>query len=435
MTTDYDSVDIFTDDSVVADPYPYFEHLRSKCPITSLSREGVVGVTGYDEAVAIFRDPETFSSVNSGAGPLLPVVEPPNGDDATNIIDSQRSMLVGFQGGEHMVSMDPPEHTAERAVLTRLLTPKRLRENEEFMWRYADSYLDELVGTSACEFVGEFSRPFTYFVVADLLGVPAEYHEEFRARLALGSKLGGNTDGEATGEAAQAMMVTGFSYLEELFASFLDDRRREPKQDVLTSIALAKYPDGSTPPLDKIMRTATFLFLAGTETSARLLATCLFFLAEDQVLQERLRNDRDLVNNFIEECLRIESPVKTDSRMVRRATTVAGVDLPAGTCVSIFPGAANRDPRRFDAPNEFRVDRPNAMTHLSFGRGDHSCPGAPLARTEARVTVNRVLDRMSDISLSEEHHGPPGSRHFEYTPTFVLRGIEKLHLTYTAVTQ
>jgi cytochrome P450 len=432
MTINYDSADIFTDESLRDDPYPYFEHLRSKCPITSLSREGAVGVTGYDEAVAILRDPETFSSVNSGAGPLLPVVAPPDGDDASNIIDSQREMLVSFQGGEHMVSMDPPEHTAERAVLTRLLTPKRLRENEEFMWRYADSYLDKLVGQTTCEFVGEFSRPFTYFVVADLLGVPPEYHDEFRARLELNNDKASD---DSTGAASQGAMVTGFDYLEELFASFLEDRRREPRQDVLTSIALAKYPDGSTPPLDKIMRTATFLFLAGTETSARLLATCLLFLAEDPALQDQLRNDRDLINNFIEECLRFESPVKTDSRMVRHSTSLAGVDLPAGTSVSIFLGAANRDPRRFDAPNEFRADRPNANIHLSFGRGDHACPGASLARTEARVTVNRVLDRMSDIRLSQEHHGPPGARTFDYTPTFVLRGIEKLHLTYTAVAQ
>ena len=118
---------------------------------------------------------------------------------------------------------------------------------------------------------------------------------------------------------------------------------------------------------------------------------------------------------------------------MRRSTTLGGVDLPAGSAVSIFLGAVNRDPQHFECPAEFRVDRPHAQAHLAFGRGIHSCPGGPLARAEARVTVNRILDRMRDIRLSEEHHGPPDARRFEYAPTYVLRGLEQLHLEFTAV--
>ena len=118
---------------------------------------------------------------------------------------------------------------------------------------------------------------------------------------------------------------------------------------------------------------------------------------------------------------------------MRRPTILGGVDLPAGSVVSMFLGAVNRDPSRFECPAEFRVDRPHAQAHLSFGRGIHSCPGGPLARAEARVTVNRVLDRMRNIRLSEKHHGPPDARRFEYAPTYVLRGLEQLHLEFTAV--
>jgi cytochrome P450 len=96
-------------------------------------------------------------------------------------------------------------------------------------------------------------------------------------------------------------------------------------------------------------------------------------------------------------------------------------------------GAANHDPRKFDNPREFRIDRDNARQHLSFGRGVHTCPGGPLARAEGRISIERILDRMRDIKISEEKHGPPGARRFEYAPTYILRGLERLHLEFTPV--
>ena len=99
----------------------------------------------------------------------------------------------------------------------------------------------------------------------------------------------------------------------------------------------------------------------------------------------------------------------------------------------VLNGAANRDPRLFECPDEFRVDRPNAKVHIAFGRGAHACPGGPLARVEGRVSIERILDRMRDIRLSEEHHGPPGARHFDYEPTWVLRGLSNLHIEFTPV--
>jgi cytochrome P450 len=125
--------------------------------------------------------------------------------------------------------------------------------------------------------------------------------------------------------------------------------------------------------------------------------------------------------------------VKGDFRLARVATQVGGVDIPAGTTVMVLNGAANRDPRRFDDPAAFEVDRRNSREHLTFGRGIHACPGGPLARSEARVSLERLLDRMGDIRISEAEHGPADDRRFTYDPTFILRGLTRLHLEFTPV--
>ncbi|TML62775.1 MAG: cytochrome P450 [Actinobacteria bacterium] len=421
MTADFDQVDFFSDESLNEDPYPYFEHLRSKCSVTPLPHHGVVAVSGYEEAGEVYRDVETFSSCNSVVGPFAMFPVPLEGDDVSEIIERYRHQLPM---NEHMVTMDPPEHTRERALLMRLLTPKRLKQNEEFMWRLADRQLGEFLADGRCEFISAYSQPFAMLVVADLLGVPESEHERFREGFGLSPSPGGLGDEEGPG-------LNALGWLDDCFATYIEDRRREPRADVLTDLAQAKYPDGSTPEITAVVRTATFLFAAGQETTARLLAAAMKHLAEYPELQDELREHRERIPDFIEEALRIESPVKADFRLARRATTVGGVDIAPGTPVMLLNGAANRDPRRFECPAEFRLDRANAKEHIAFGRGHHSCPGGPLARAEGRISVERILHRTRDIRLSEEHHGPRGARRFEYEPTWVLRGLRRVHIEFT----
>ena len=122
--------------------------------------------------------------------------------------------------------------------------------------------------------------------------------------------------------------------------------------------------------------------------------------------------------------------MKGDFRLARVSTELGGVEIAAGTTLMVVNGAANRDPSRFEQPDEFRVERANARSHLAFGHGAHTCPGAPLARAEGRVTIERLLDRLDDIRISETEHGPRGSRHFDYVPTYILRGVSRLHLEF-----
>jgi cytochrome P450 len=421
--TDWETTDFFSDESLIADPYPYFEQLRSICPVLPLPHHGVVAVTGYDEACEVYRDIDTFSSCNSVIGPFATFPVALEGDDVSETIDSYRNQLPM---NEHMVTMDPPGHTRERALLMRLITPKRLKDNEAFMWRLADQQLDEFVAAGPCEFITAYAQPFAMLVVADLLGVPEDDHERFRDGFGLSAR-----PGEIGAEEDAEPGLNALGWLDDWFARYIEERRREPRNDVLTQLALATYPDGSTPEVTAVVRTATFLFAAGQETTARLLAAALKHLAEHPDLQAEVREHRDLIPAFIEEVLRIESPVKADFRLARRTTTIGDMDVAAGTPVMLLNGAANRDPRRFECPAEFHIDRPNAQAHIAFGRGQHSCPGGALARAEGRISLDRILERMYDIRLAEEHHGPTNAHRFDYEPTWVLRGLSELHLEFT----
>jgi len=428
LEADLEAVDFFRDNSMIEDPYPYFDALRGRCPIVRENHFGVMMVTGYDEAVAVYNDPNNFSSCNSVSGPFPGISAPMEGDDISDVIEAHRDELPFF---DMIPTLDPPVHTDHRALLMRLLTPKRLKENEDSMWNLADQQLGGFIERGKTEFVADYASPFTMYVVGDLLGVPTEDHPRLRVLMGEGYVESG---GDAVvGSTSAEMLRSPLEFIYDQFSGYIEDRRRAPRDDVLTSLATTTFPDGSLPPVGDAARVAVNLFSAGQETTVRLLGTALQYIAEDPELQQLLRDDRSRIPNFIEEVLRIESPVKGDFRLARRSTEIGGVAIPAGTTVMVLNGAANRDPSHFECPGELRVDRPNAREHLAFGRGIHSCPGGPLARAETRVSLERVLDRMADIRIDEEFHGPRGARKYDYFPTFILRGLMQLHLEFTPV--
>ena len=420
---DFDAIDFFRGDELLADPYPYFEHLRARCPVEREPFHDVMMVTGYEEAITIYHDAATFSSATSVTGPFPGFPVPLEGDDVSELIERHRDEIPF---SDQLPCFDPPKHTAHRALLMRLITPKRLKENEQFMWRLADRQIDEFLAEGRCEFVSEYAQPYAMLVVADLLGVPESDHDLFRERLAGGRRRTGTLGGSG----GETLAHNPLEFLYEQFTNYVQDRRRDPVDDVLTGLATATFPDGSIPDVIDVARIAANLFAAGQETTVRMLATALQFIGERPELQQNLRAHRHAIPNFVEETLRIESPIKGDFRLARVPTNVGGVDIPAGTTLMVLNGAANRDPRVFPDPDAFDLDRTNARQHISFGHGIHTCPGAPLARAEGRVSVERLLDRMGDIRISETEHGPAGARRYEYAPTYILRGLRRLHLEF-----
>jgi cytochrome P450 family 150 subfamily A5 len=411
-----DEPNFFKERSLYDDPYGYYESLRAQCPVHREPHKGVFMITGHEEALAIYNDAKRFSSCNAVAGPFAKFPVPLVGDDVSPIIDRYRDELPF---SDQLPTFDPPKHTAHRALLMRLITPKRLRENEAFMWRLADREIDKFHDRGTVEFIHEYATSFTLLVIADLLGVPEADHEVFRKNYV------------GVGEGGGAISHKPLEFLYELFTDYIDDRRRSPRDDVMTGMATATFPDGSTPDAYDVALIAGNLFAAGQETTVRLFSAAMIILAEDQRLQQRLRDDRSLISNFVEETLRVESPIQSDFRLSRVATNIGGVDIPAGSTVMLLNGAANRDTRVFDDPATFDIDRKNARHHVAFGQGIHTCAGAPLARSEARISLERLLDRLGDIRISDAHHGRPGARRFDYLPTYMLRGVQRLHLEFT----
>jgi len=371
-------------------------------------------VTGHDEALAVYNDSVRFSSCNVVSGPFVPFPEPLEGDDVTEVIARHREVLPF---SDQLPSFDPPEHTAHRALMMRLLTPGRLRENEEFMAGLSGRLLEQLIATGRCDVVEDYAKPFALLVVAELEGVPEEDHPRFA---------------EGFGGGTKQLTHKPLEFLYEQFAAYIEDRRRQPRDDIMTKMATATFPDGAVPEVHDVALLAANLFTGGQETTVRLLSFALRILAERPDLQDRLRADRTLIPGFVEETLRYESPLRAQFRMAKVRTTLGEVAVPAGATLLLLPGAANRDPRKFDDPGTFDLERANAIYHLAFGHGIHHCAGAHLARAEGRVTINRLLDLTTTFSIAEDTHGPPDNRRWDYLPTYFLRGLQRLDLHLTA---
>jgi len=420
--TDFTTTDYFSDEAVAGpDLYPYFDFLLDGRRVWREPSHGVVMVSGHEEVLAVLRDTASFSNVNIVAGPSFQFPVELTGDDVTDVVDQYRDEVPM---GDQIITFDPPKHTAHRALLMGLITPKRLKENEEFMWRLADRQLDVVLPDGRCEFIDDFAQPYTLLVIADLLGVPEEDHPSLLRQAGVGRRLLGET-GEDEGRPNHPL-----DFLYDYFSERIEALRAAPQGDVLTGMAQARFPDGSLPtPLD-VARIAANLFSAGQETTVRLLSTALRLICDEPGLQARLREHRELIPRFIEETLRIESPIKGAFRLALKTTTLGGVEIPAGTKVMLLHGATGRDPRQFATPDELNIDRPNVRQHISFGAGIHTCPGAPLARAEGRVVIERLFDRTKDIHISEAAHGPAGARRYDYLPTYMIHGLTSLNLEF-----
>lgn len=406
--------DLFTDPALIADPAPYYAELRERGPVVHEPHHGVFLISGIEEILSVYADHDSFSSVVAPLGPFVALPQPAEGETIADVVE-HRSDEIPLSG--QLFTLDPPKHTRHRALLSKLLTPNRLKENEQFMWTLADGLIDEFADRGKADFCRVYAAPFTLLVVADLLGVPHEDHERFRGWLqGAGQPAVGGAEGMEAGDQV-------FANLHPYFTRYIEERRATPRDDVLTQLATVRFPDGALPEVADVVRIAATLFAAGQETTARLIGSGLRVLAEDPSLADQLRADPAAIPNFVEECLRLESPIKGAFRLALCDTRIAGVDIPMGSIVMAMNGAANRDARVFEDADRFDAKRPNARRNIAFGHGEHFCPGASLARAEARISFERLLARLDDLQLVD-----PSA--LSYLPSFIIRGLNDLPLRY-----
>lgn len=433
--TNFETVDFYTDTSLLEDPHAYFDFLRDKGPVTRLPHRNVVAVTGYEETVQVMRDTEHFSSINAVTGPIPGLPFEASGDDITDELEAHRKKIAF---ADQVVTEQGKRHADLRSVLSRLFTPSRLKTLEDSLSDTADSLINEFIDDGKVDLVLQYGGPYATLVIADLLGVPEEGRKKFR------TLLEGAVPAQMDATPEEMMKNPLVEVGKDLFG-YITKRRilNKPllswakplfglsgKGDILTELALAKYPDGSTPTLVDITGLAAFLFGAGQDTTNRLLANSFKVLATRPDIQQTLRNEPTRIPDFLEEILRFDGSVKCGGRMCQKTTTLGGIEIKAGTTILLSHMAANRDPKRFENPGEFDMDRPKAREHVAFGRGIHTCIGAPLARKEVAISLERLLSRMGNIRISEKHHGPEENRHFDYEPTYILRALKSLHLEF-----
>jgi len=360
-------------------PYELFAALRREAPVAYCEPEGYApfwAITRHEDIVAISRDPARFSNAEGVA--LLRKDEP----------DFQRMVRT-------IVNMDPPDHGPYRAIGHRWFVPRNLRSLEERVRDLVHELLDGVAarGATRIDFVSEIATPLPLRMICNLLGLPPE-DEAFALRVADEAFGADDPDMKRSEGGRQALVVELFGY----FTKMLADRRREPREDLLSLIANAEVNGKPIPDLEALSYAGVILG-AGIDTTRNALGSGLETLLAHPEQLERLRKDPSLVPTAVEEILRWTVPANQMLRSATCDTEVRGVAIRKGETLVLFYPSANRDESVFDEPDRFLVDRkPNH--HLTFGIGEHFCLGAGLARMEIRVLLEELLPRLQSIRLA-----------------------------------
>lgn len=431
----YEKADWYTDVSLVDDPHAYFDHLRAQGPVVRLPYRNAVAVVGYEETVQLLLDTEHFSEINAVTGGMVELPFVPKGDDIGDLLEAHRKDIAF---SDQIVCEQGARHADLRSILSRLFTPSRLKQLQPQLAATAEGLIDEFHADGKVDIVRQYGGPYGALVISDLLGLSEATRAKFRGLLEGSIPIPMDATHE---EMMRNPLVPVGKDLFKLIAKrrLANHALMRPlrallaDEDILNELAKATYPDGRKPSLVDVTGLAAFLFGAGQDTTNRLLANGFKVIATRPDIQAELRANPARIADFIEELLRFDGSVKSGGRICRKTTTLGGIEIKAGTPILMSHMAANRDPARFSDPATFDMNRPKIKEHLAFGRGAHTCIGAPLARREVVVSIERLLARMANIRLSEAHHGPAGAHVFEYEPTYVLRALKALHLEFDPI--
>jgi cytochrome P450 len=376
------------------DPYALFARARREHPVFRHDGLPVSSVFLHADCQAILRDPKTWSSMF----PTPPGFAPE---------DVPRSMLV----------TDPPEHARLRGLVSQAFTPKRVRELVPRIEAIAQQLLDDALARREVDLVDALTYPLPVIVIAEMIGVPAEDRARFKTWSdALVAPLGSIFFAEPSQEMIDEQRRIR-AELEEYFVRLVEDRRRSPKDDLLTGLVQAEL-EGSRLAFDELLAMLILLLVAGNETTTNLIGNAALELLAHPDALAAVRADPSLTGAAVEEVLRFSSPIQMDPRIATRDVTVQDVTIPAGEFALCWIGSANRDGTVFERADTFDVRR-EKQSHLAFGFGPHYCLGASLATLEAEIAVRVLLQRTRRFARVDEEPLP-------LHPSIVFRGVTRL---------
>ena len=390
----------------IQDPYKYYDSLRARGNLLwSNAGEKRWMTFSYDTAATILTDPRF--SVEYPAEQLQPMSEYLNNP-------ANRDLLTGLT--KFMVAQDPPQHTRIRKLANKAFTRAEVTEMSARITDIVDELIDQIAASGKMDLISDFAFPLPITIICEVLGIPAADHNKMRdwttsISLALEPILDVNnipSSAKATTEL--------FDYLKVLIA----DRKKHPTDDLLSAFVQAEE-EGDCLNLDELLSNMLLLIIAGHDTTVNLIGNGMLALLQNPDAMNSLRSKPELLPLAIEEFLRYQSPAQLTERFVLEDMSFEGQELKKGDRVCVIIGGANRDSSRFELPNALNIERqPNK--HLAFGQGIHFCLGAPLARFEAKIAFERLLGRLSKISLACEEPGFRASAFF--------RGLEELPLRF-----
>ncbi len=371
-TVSYDPYDVAVD----ADPYPVFKRLRDEAPLYYNEQYDFYAVSRFDDVRDVTRDWKTFIS---GKGTVLELLK--RGSDIP-------PGTILFE--------DPPTHDLHRGLLSRVFTPRRMREIEPLVRQFCARSLDPLVGTGRFDFILDLAAEMPMRTIGMLLGIPEEDQRAHRDRLDRGLRLddGGLPEVPAADESL------------ERFASYIEWRVEHPSDDLMTELLNAEFDDytGVRRKLsrEEVLGYISLLAGAGNETTTRLIGWAGKVLAEHPEQRAQLVADPSLIPGAVEELLRYESPSPVQARYVTREVELHGHRIPAGSALLALTASGNRDERKFADPDLFDIHR-DIDQHLAFGYGIHFCLGSHLARLEGRIALEEVLERFPTWDVDWDH--------------------------------
>ena len=392
----------------IEDPRAFWSAMRADQPVYLVPGTGFFAISRYEDVLHVLTNEEIFSSKEPPGMQMQPSPE------------VAEILKQGYPPADTLLTNDPPAHTRFRALVNKAFSPRRVAAMEPKIREIANDLVDRFIGDGRVELVAQFAVGLPLTVIADSLGVAREDMNKFkRWSDDAVAPLGGMITPERQIECAHSLVE-----FQHYFAARLEERRAEPRDDLLTDLVNARL-DGVEPlNVPEMLNILQQLLVAGNETTTNLIASAMMILLREPGQMAALAADRSLIPNFIEEALRLESPVSALFRVTLADTEVGGVRIPAGSRVVVIYGSGNRDDAHFPEAVRLDIRRENARTHLAFGQGVHFCIGAALARMEGRVAFEILLSRLRNIRFMA------GRNDFAHTPSFILRGLKELWLEF-----